>query len=102
MEKRRKRKKSAKERKREKEEEEEAHIKYVRDANKNPQRTRARGRYDLSRLHADTSILISLSLSESLAEETARPLVASMKYIGACPQHPGDAERNDSNMITVA
>lgn len=67
MEKRRKRKKSAKERKREKGEEEEAHIKYVRDANKNPQRTRARGRYDLSRLHAhtDTSILISLSLRVS-------------------------------------
>lgn len=65
MEKRRKRKESAKERKREKGEKEEAHIKYVRDANKNPQRTRARGRYDLSRLHADTSILISLSPSLS-------------------------------------
>lgn len=84
--KKRKERKKGKRRGRKEEEERRSH-KYVRNANKNPQRTALVA--DTILRHADTSILISPS---GLSPRKRRPFVVypSMKYICVYPRtHPG-------------
>lgn len=75
-------KEEANRRRRGRNEEEERSHKYARNANKNPQRTRARGRYDLAACRYEHT-----NLSErSLRENGVLLLHPSMKYIGVCPR----------------